>query len=566
MAEVWGPERRASTEQALASAGPAFVTEIWPGVSGELDRYAGAWQHGHRDACQAHQRGENSDTLLDRRMACLAQRKAALREAVTVLAEGEAEVALHALEVVNSLPALDRCSDLAALEADVAPPADPEVRAAVEEVRPRLERIQALEHAGLQTAAVNLADEVLAAAEKIADRKLLAEALLQRGRLAINRLDHANGQDAVLTRAYLTALGGRLDEVATEALALRMYHRSRENGRAAQALDDLAVAREMVGRLPSPERVNGLVLNNAGTVYLASGDIPQATALFREALTAREAALGPEHLEVAYTLANLAMVSAIEDRTPLIERALRIFDRQLGQAHPQTLELRLATSYFTLDPRDARALITPGCEALGRFASDRTQHARCMLFLGHHAREAGDNKAAAESFLQLDRLFSLGGDAKMEMAPVEVAEIRGYAALYTGKHAEAVELLRTQLAVENADAEMWQRRHRAELEFLLGLHLDRLGKREEARSALTSAVTTFEAAATASPDVLLQQRLSGARSALAAHLLATRATSEDQEFATKLLSDAEQWYRGAGAGYAWRLDELSALRRKAALR
>ena len=33
---------------------------------------------------------------------------------------------------------------------------------------------------------------------------------------------------------------------------------------------------------------------------------------------------------------------------PVLERALRIFDRQLGQAHPQSLELRLATSYFTL--------------------------------------------------------------------------------------------------------------------------------------------------------------------------------------------------------------------------
>ena len=53
---------------------------------------------------------------------------------------------------------------------------------------------------------------------------------------------------------------------------------------------------------------------------------------------------GPEHLEVAYTLANLAMVSAVEDRMPLLERALRIFDRQLGQAHPQSLELRLATT------------------------------------------------------------------------------------------------------------------------------------------------------------------------------------------------------------------------------
>ncbi len=78
----------------------------------------------------------------------------------------------------------------------------------------------AARHRG-HTSAVTFADEVLAAAEKIADRMLLAEALLQRARLTINHLDHANGQDAVLTRAYLTALGGRRDKLATEALALQ---------------------------------------------------------------------------------------------------------------------------------------------------------------------------------------------------------------------------------------------------------------------------------------------------------------------------------------------------------
>jgi len=566
MAEVWGLERRSSAEQALAAAGPAFAQELWPRVSSEIDRYSDAWQDSHREACQAHQRGENSDSLLDRRIACLEQRKTALREAVNVLAEGEAEVALHALEVVNSLPTLDRCSDLAPLEADVGPSSDPAVRAAVEELRPRLERVQSLEHAGLSAAAVTLADEVLAAAEQIGDRKLLAEALLQRGRLAINRITQDKGQDSVLTRAYLAALGGRLDELATEALALRMYHRSREQGLAAQALEDLAVAREMLERLPSPDRVKGLVLNNAGTVYLASGRPTEAVGLFRQALAAREAALGPEHLEVAYTLANLAMVSAVEDRTPLIERALRIFDRQLGQAHPQTLELRLATSFFTLDPRDALALITPGCEALGRFASDRTQHARCMLFLGHHAREAGDSKAAAQSFLELDKLLASGVNTELQMSPLELAEIRGYVALYTGKHADAVEMLRKGLADPAGKVEVWQHRHRIELEFLLGLHLGRIGQREEARAALASAVTALETVATGSPDVLLQQLLAGARLALAAHVLGPGSTENDRQFATNLLSSAEQWYRGAGSGYAWRLDELLALRRKADLR
>ncbi len=563
MAEVWSPELRVSTERALVVAGPAFAEELWPRVSSEIDRYADTWQDNHREACKAHQRGENSDTLLDHRMACLERRRTALREAVNVLAEGGEEVALHALEVVSRLPALDPCNDLVALEADAAPSSDPAVLVAIEAQRPRLERVQSLEHAGQPAAAVSLADEVVEAAEKIGDRRLLAEALLQRGRLEINRLDHPKDQEELLTRAYLKALGGRLDELATEALALRMYYRGREDGRAALALDDLAVASEMVARLPSPDRVNGLVLNNAGTAYMASGDVASAAIAFRQALKLREATLGPEHLEVANTLFNLALVSGENDRMALLERALRIFDRQLGKAHPQTLEVRLAASMFAVDPREARALIEPGCQALTRFSSDPTQQARCIYFLGHHTAESGDARTAALAFEEAARLLPVDVDAPFPMPPQEIAQLRARAALGTGQHTAAIELLRRQLATKSPASEPWQRRQRAELELLLGQHLERVGDRPGALAALSNAVAHFEGAAAGASDVVLQQRLAGARLALATHLLAGTASGPQRERAADLLAAAEQWYRAAGDGYAWRLDQLAAVRRKA---
>ncbi len=565
MSAVWGAADRTSAERALGAAGPAFAAEVWPRVAAELDRYAGDWQGEHRAACEAHQRGESSDTLFDRRLVCLEQRRSALREAVKVLAEASPAVAPYALEVAHRLPELERCSDVGALEADLPPPSDPEQRAAVERQRPRLERVQSLEHAGLAPMAMSLADEVVAAAEQIGDRKLLSEALLERGRLGINRLVRARDQDELLTRAYLTALGASLDELATEALALRIYHRSREEGRTGDALEDLSVAREMVGRLPSPQRLDGLVRNNAGAVYMASGDLVRAAAMFREALAVREAALGPEHLEVAYTLANLAMVGPESERQQLFARALQIFDRQLGQAHPQNLELRLAASYFMLDPREARALIAPGCDALGRFASDPSQRMRCLGFLGHHASEAGDVEAASAAFLAIASLSAPGAATDLDMQPVEVAELRGYAALYTGDHTGAVALLRDALTGQRYGDEQWQRRHRAELELLLGLHRERLGDRAGAREALRAAVDGFVAASGAAPDILLQQRLARARAALAAVLLSDGA-SADRSTASQLLGAAEQWYRASGPGYEWRLHELELLRSAADLR
>ena len=86
------------------------------------------------------------------------------------------------------------------------------------------------------------------------------------------------------------------------------------------------------------------------------------------ALAEREATLGREHLEVAYTLVNLALVSPADERASLLRRGLKILDRQLGEAHPQTLEARLAASMLLSDPDQARAMIAPGCAALARFA------------------------------------------------------------------------------------------------------------------------------------------------------------------------------------------------------
>ncbi len=564
IAEVWGPTRRVGPEQALVSAGPAFAEEIWPRVASDLDRYANEWQGTHREACLAHQRGETSGMLLDRRMACLARRKVALGEAVKVLSEANVEVALHALEVVNNLPTLDRCSELEALAVEVPPPADPQVRAQLEVLRPRLARVRTLDHAGLKAAALREADEVLVAAETLGEPSLLSEALLQRGRLEIHLRDKTTENEALLTRAYLGALAARLDEFAAEALALRLYVRGRDGKTAAHALDDMPVAEAMVARLPAPGRLRGLLLNNAGSVHWALGDAERGAELFREALAVREAALGVNHLEVAFTLANLAMVTIADDmRVQLMQRALTIFDDQLGRAHPQTIEVRRAASLYALDPREAEALLAPGCEALGRFSlDDRAQRALCLYYLGHHASEAGDQAAASAALREVDEIVTGVASETLPLPKTELTAMRGRAALANNRHRAAVDQLRLDLADVTEGREWWEQRHRAELQLQLGIGLQALGRRVEAGESLRAAVVGFAAAAINSRSVLVQQRLAAARVAFAAHLLAGEHEPVLQAEADALLAAAEQFYRSSGPGYAWRLPDLTALRRR----
>ena len=554
--EVWNETRGRAAEQAFASAGPGLVAEVWPRARQELDRYADEWQRSHRATCEAHRRGEASSEMLDRAMACLGQRKAALGEAVRVLTEADGAVALRALAVVGDLPGLARCGDVAALQSDAPAPSDPQVHAAVEDQRLKLRRVSSLERGGRVGEAVKLADEVLKVAERLGERALVAESLLQRVALEIHG-EATKAQDERLTRAYLTALGGGLDERVVEALALRMYLRGRKEGDQARALEDLAVARETLTRVPSPGWLGGLVLNNAGTVHLALGDIPRAERMFREALAAREAALGQEHIDVAYTLVNLAMISAREDeRIGMMERALRIFDVALGAAHPQTIEVRIAASLHARDPVAARALLQPGCDALARLTpDDHAGRVRCLGNLAHHAGEAGDEASATQLFREVADLLQRGDPAGM--GEDDVLLLRARAGLATGLHAPAIEQVQAALKVPPAEGDLWKLRHHAELGLVLAQHLQRLGRVNEAREALKAAVGGYEAVSVAARDMLLEQRLALARLLLGT-LLLREPGGVSGAVGRPLLAAAEQWYRGAGPGYAWRLVEVAA--------
>jgi hypothetical protein len=394
--------------------------------------------------------------------------------------------------------------------------------------------------------AVKLADEVLKAAERLGERALVAESLVQRVALEIHG-EATKAQDERLTRAYLTALGGGLDERVVEALALRMYLRGAQGGGpgagaggpggGAGDVDAGAVA-GVAGGAGAQQRGDG--------APGARGDIPRAERMFREALAAREAALGQEHIDVAYTLVNLAMISAREDeRIGMMERALRIFDVALGAAHPQTIEVRIAASLHARDPVAARALLQPGCDALARLTpDDHAGRVRCLGNLAHHAGEAGDEASATQLFREVADLLQRGDPAGM--GEDDVLLLRARAALATGLHAPAIEQVQAALKVPPAEGDLWKLRHHAELGLVLAQHLQRLGRVNEAAiEALKAAVGGYEAVSVAARDMLLEQRLALARLLLGT-LLLREPGGVSGAVGRPLLAAAEQWYRGLG--------------------
>ncbi|MCP3961680.1 MAG: tetratricopeptide repeat protein [bacterium] len=150
-----------------------------------------------------------------------------------------------------------------------------------------------------------------------------ARSLFERA-LAIQEADGvAPTQDLARTYgdlALLSQLEGRVGE------SEKQYRRAVEVGEST-GLDQVSLA---------------TLVNNLGAVCAAQDRLDEAEPLYRRALSMREAALGPEHQDVAFVLKELASVyhrqGHLDRAAPLYERSLEIQERA-GQGNQAISEL-----------------------------------------------------------------------------------------------------------------------------------------------------------------------------------------------------------------------------------
>jgi serine/threonine-protein kinase len=113
-----------------------------------------------------------------------------------------------------------------------------------------------------------------------------------------------------------------------------------------EALGNQVTARELLDRgaqkiasqLVDQPVVQARLMDTMGVVYWRLGLYGQTQPLLETALATREAALGPEHLEVAQTLNNLGLLACDQGRfaaaAPLLQRSLALHEHALGPDHP----------------------------------------------------------------------------------------------------------------------------------------------------------------------------------------------------------------------------------------
>jgi tetratricopeptide (TPR) repeat protein len=490
IAGVWSDAHRERAATSIHASGAAYADDVWARVAPRLDAWAEAWVDARTDACEAtRRRGEQSEAVMDLRMACLARAELAFAAATRVLAEATPEVLERAHDIVGGLPRLSRCADVEALRAEVEPP-PPELEPAVAAIREDLAEAAARRMAGAYGAALAAATRAKAALDGLRYEPIATEVWLELGYVheelgryaeaeqdlqQVRRIGAAWRQwDAVrdATVQLVSVLGGRQGRYAealvlepladglvgddSESSALLRSHLASvafERGDYAAAE---AYLQDALARFEDPITI-AQQRDVLGGILLAQGRYAEAEAEHRAALAGLRQDLGPEHPSVARALSNLAIVLQTRGELGSAEsqhrEALALMIATRGEQHPEVaighnnlaLVLRMQRKLAEAET-EQRTAIAIGEATLG---PDHPNVAAFHEGLGMVLQDAGrPGDALPEQRLALAKLEALHGPDHPDVARARNNLARALFAL--GDHPESERLQRQVLAVWQA--------------------------------------------------------------------------------------------------------------------
>lgn len=281
---IWNGARRSSLGQLFSAHG---ATESWRQVASTVDSKVGALRSMYSEACEAtHVRGEQSIDLLDRRMACLDDRRRSTDALLRLFEQGRPEIVSKAAESVGGLPGVAACADRQAL-ADLAPPPPTDaLQTAVNGLRQRLADALALELAGRYGEAQPLIQTSLEEATDIAYQPLVGEAHLQLARVT-GRLGDSEGMKGHLIDAASIALATHHRELLAEAY-LQLIIVGFLHAEIDQALAYGRLAEATISTLSGRQDLEAERLFYLGMIALRRGDFSAAKELYERYLTMQD--------------------------------------------------------------------------------------------------------------------------------------------------------------------------------------------------------------------------------------------------------------------------------------
>ena len=373
-ARVWSPARAAELTAAFATTGRPHAAASAAFVTGAIDRRVADWTAMRTQACEATRvRGEQSEALLDRRMACLDRQLGEVGALVRVLTDAPTpKVVDRAISATLALRALNECADAEALMAEVPLPRDPAARAAIARAQAQLAEAVADHDTARYPEAKALFTTVIEQGRTLDHAPLLAEALFRKA-----RTDHelGDGESAVtaLQEAALQGARAHDDALVADVWIQLLFTMGDQQGKHLEALALRPVIEAALARAGDPPMVRANYLSDSGVILMLAGKLKEAKAAHEEALRIRTEVQGPDgamvgrsHEGLGNTLVRLGEYALAR---PHLERAVAIKERLVGTDHPEVGGRlnNLATALIQLNDRDgARALWKRNLELVER--------------------------------------------------------------------------------------------------------------------------------------------------------------------------------------------------------
>jgi tetratricopeptide (TPR) repeat protein len=337
--EVWNDAARESTRAAFVPLTEADGEAMFERTATHLDAYAREWSAERLEACEATRvRSEQSEQVLELRYACLDRGVYQVGALLDLFASADKEVVFQAPALVEQLPAVVDCSDIARLRSAVPPPSDPDVMAAVQDIRRQLAHIEALAQTGHIDQVIAQLGDLLAGAEATGYRPVVGEVLMLRGRMMLFAGD-ADVADAALERALLIGEAIGYDGLIMETcLWMASLEATRRND-FARAHRHLARADAVLERMGNPRGHRANFLLSAARVYSWQHDDEKAAEAYAKYLAAMQEA-GREHESVVIAARGahghiLDRLGRSAEAEQAIMQALAQGREVLGDNHPE---------------------------------------------------------------------------------------------------------------------------------------------------------------------------------------------------------------------------------------
>ncbi|HVI00563.1 MAG TPA: tetratricopeptide repeat protein, partial [Enhygromyxa sp.] len=399
-----------------------------------LDRWAQDWQQVWVDACRATRvTGEQSEDLLDRRMACLATRRSHFTAFVDTMIAADQAMAARSLELAQELGDLAACSDREALDRQVPLPAEPERVAAIEAAQSALEQVRLLQLAGRPRPAAELLEQQRALVE-LADWGPLTAIFLAAEAWQLQREDRPVEAERLLKRAFATAISVGEDSLA-RAIARRVAASGKDDPeRAQESFEWLELATALAIREGSDDAVLAQLALVRSQILVTLGDYAAAQEAAAEALERLSraepegTAVGTAHYQIAVSEAHLGRRTQALSH---LERAEQAWSRELAPDHFNFLAARsmrgqlareagdLATARAELEHVLAIKRENLGPES-GETVTTELELARTLAQLGDHDQAlALARHALTQRRSKLAPQHSLIGHALLVLAEIE---------------------------------------------------------------------------------------------------------------------------------------------------